>query len=363
MKKCEVIFDVANREAIVAELEKESSAVDFWNDQNHAREVIDRTNAHRALLTPFGKLADLLEEAGTMLELVELEEDEKQSEQALKDIGDSLATADSLLEKLEMQALLSGELDNSAAYLTLHAGAGGTESCDWADMLFRMYARYCEEQGLKLDVLEYAAGDEAGIKRASVQISGPYAYGYLKAERGVHRLVRISPFDSNSRRHTSFAAVDVVAEISDDIEVEIAESDLRVDTYRSSGAGGQHVNTTDSAVRITHLPTGIVVACQAERSQHMNRAKAMKMLRAKVYEMKLDEKRKDMEKFYGAKGEIAWGSQIRSYVLQPYTMVKDHRCGVETSNVQKVLDGDIQMFIEGWLKSKAAQSKEQEIDA
>jgi peptide chain release factor 2 len=299
----------------------------------------------------------MIEEAGTMLELVELEEEETQRNQALRDIGESLDRGDGLFGKLEIQSLLSGELDNSAAYLTLHAGAGGTESCDWAEMLFRMYSRYCEVHGLQFDILEYAAGDEAGIKRASVQISGQHAYGYLKAERGVHRLVRISPFDSNKRRHTSFAAVDVVAEISDDVDVEIAESDLRVDTYRSSGAGGQHVNTTDSAVRITHLPTGIVVACQAERSQHMNRAKAMKMLRAKVYEMKLDEKRKDMEKFYGAKGEIAWGSQIRSYVLQPYTMVKDHRCGVETSNVQKVLDGDIQMFIEGWLKSKAETGK------
>ena len=292
-----------------------------------------------------------------MLELSELEEDAAQSAQALKDIDESLATTEAMFEKLEIQSLLSNELDGSSAYLTLHAGAGGTESCDWADMLYRMYSRYCEDHDLKFDVLELQPGDEAGIKRASVQISGAYAYGYLKAERGVHRLVRISPYDSNKRRHTSFAAVDVVAEISDDIEVDMAESDLRVDTYRASGAGGQHVNTTDSAVRITHLPTGVVVACQAERSQHMNRAKAMKMLRAKVYEMILDEKRKDMEKFYGTKGEIAWGSQIRSYVMQPYTMVKDHRCGVETSNVQKVLDGDIQMFIEGWLKKNAENSK------
>jgi peptide chain release factor 2 len=201
--------------------------------------------------------------------------------------------------------------------------------------------------------MELQAGDEAGIKRATIQVSGTYAYGYMRAERGVHRLVRISPFDSNKRRHTSFVAVDVVAELTEDIEVEINDGDLRVDTYRSSGSGGQHVNTTDSAVRLTHLPTGLVVYCQAERSQHMNREKAMNMLRAKIYEMRMDEKRKDMEKFYGAKGEIAWGSQIRSYVLQPYTLVKDHRCGVETSNVQKVLDGDIQMFIEGWLKHQA----------
>ena len=341
----------------MAGLEEKSSAVDFWDDPNAARVVIDQTNQQRTILKPFHEVESALEEAGVMLELSELEEDAKQREQALKDIDDSLVVADKAFAKLELQSLLSNELDGSNAYLTLHAGAGGTESCDWAEMLFRMYSRYCEVHGLEFDVLEYQPGDEAGIKRASVQISGPYAYGYLKAERGVHRLVRISPFDSNKRRHTSFAAVDVVAESSDDIEVDMSESDLRVDTYRASGAGGQHVNTTDSAIRITHLPTGIVVACQAERSQHMNRAKAMKMLRAKVYEMLLDEKRKDMEKFYGQKGEIAWGSQIRSYVLQPYTMVKDHRCGVETSNVQKVLDGDIQMFIEGWLKSKAEMGK------
>jgi peptide chain release factor 2 len=292
-----------------------------------------------------------------MLELSELEEDEAQRKQASEFITEAIGDVDAAFAKLEVQSLLNGELDSGNAYLTLHAGAGGTESCDWADMLFRMFSRYSDTQGLQFDILDYQSGDEAGLKRATVQISGPYAYGYLKAERGVHRLVRISPFDSNKRRHTSFAAVDVVAEIPDDIEVEIPECDMRVDTYRASGAGGQHVNTTDSAVRITHIPSGLVCACQAERSQHMNRAKALKMLRAKVYEMILDEKRKDMEKFYGAKGEIAWGSQIRSYVMQPYTMVKDHRSGVETSNVQKVLDGDIQMFIEGWLKMKANESK------
>ena len=232
----------------------------------------------------------------------------------------------------------------------MHAGAGGTESCDWADMLFRMYRRYCEGHGFSCEILEYQSGDEVGIKSVTLLVSGTYAYGYMKAERGVHRLVRISPFDANKRRHTSFAALDVVAELADDIEVEINDSDLRIDTYRSSGAGGQHVNTTDSAVRITHFPTGIVVACQAERSQHMNKAKAMKILRARVYELMLDQKRKDMEKFYGEKGDIAWGHQIRSYVLQPYTMVKDHRTSLETSNVSAVLDGNITGFIEAYLK-------------
>jgi len=354
--RCGSIFDIAERVKIVEKLEAESIAPGFWDKQNHAREVIDETNLQREVLKPFQKIESTLEDASFMLELAEMEDDEAQRNTAMKDILGSLADADKVFEKLEMQSLLSGELDNSNAYLTLHAGAGGTESCDWADMLYRMYNRYAEQQGFDFAVMDFQAGDEAGIKRVSFQISGTHAYGYLKAERGVHRLVRISPFDSNKRRHTSFAAVDVVAEIADDIEVEIADSELRVDTFRASGAGGQHVNTTDSAVRITHIPTGTVVACQAERSQHMNRAKAMKMLRAKLYEMILDEKRKDMEKFYGNKGEIAWGSQIRSYVMQPYTMVKDHRCGVETSNVNKVLDGDIQMFIEGWLKKSAEKA-------
>jgi len=355
--RCGSIFDIAERVTIVEKLEKESIEPGFWDKQNHAREVIDETNLQREVLKPFQKIETILEDATFMLELAEMEDDEAQADTALKDILENLTDADKLFEKLEMQSLLSGELDKSNAYLTLHAGAGGTESCDWAEMLFRMYSRYAEQQGFGFAVMDFQAGDEAGIKRVSFQISGTHAYGYLKAERGVHRLVRISPFDSQKRRHTSFAAVDVVAEIADDIEVEIADSELRIDTFRASGAGGQHVNTTDSAVRITHLPTGTVVACQAERSQHMNKAKAMKMLRAKLYEMILDEKRKDMEKFYSKKGEIAWGSQIRSYVLQPYTMVKDHRCGVESSNVNKVLDGDIQMFIEGWLKKNAESLK------
>jgi peptide chain release factor 2 len=220
-------------------------------------------------------------------------------------------------------------------------------------MLFRMYNRYCQSHGFGLEVLDAQPGEEAGLKSIAFLVTGPFVYGYLKAERGVHRLVRISPFDANKRRHTSFASLDVVAELDEDIEVDIREEDLRVDTYRSSGAGGQHVNKTDSAVRITHLPTGVVVSCQAERSQHKNRAKAFRMLQAKLYEMKLDEQRKDLEKFYGEKGEIAWGSQIRSYVLQPYTMVKDHRTEAETGNVEAVLDGELDRFIQSYLKQTA----------
>ena len=351
--RCEVIFDIANRESILAELEEQAAQPDFWNDQNAARVCIDKANAQRAFVKPYHALTETMDDAAVLMELLSEEDDAAQKAQTEKDIASSLDAARKAFDKLELQSLLSDEFDAGGAYLTLHAGAGGTESCDWAEMLLRMYGRYCEKQGFSFDLLECQAGDEAGIKRATVAVGGAYAYGYLKAERGVHRLVRISPFDSNSRRHTSFAAVDLVAQITDDVEIDIPENELRVDTFRASGAGGQHVNTTDSAVRITHLPTGLVVACQAERSQHMNRAKAMQLLRSKIHDRIESEKRKDMEKFYGPKGEIAWGSQIRSYVLQPYTMVKDMRTSEETSNVDKVLDGDIQAFIEAYLKFRA----------
>jgi len=351
--KCGGIFDVARRQANLAALEAEAARPDFWNDQNRAREQIAKTNRERAVLKPFGELGGAVDEARLMLEMAEGESGQAQRDEALREAGASLDRADAIFRKLEFQALLGGRMDQHNAFLTLHAGAGGTESCDWADMLFRMYRRYCERNGFEVEILERLSGDEAGVKSVTFSASGDYAYGYLKCERGVHRLVRISPFDSNKRRHTSFAALDVVAEIPDDGEVDIAEKDLRVDTYRSGGAGGQHVNKTDSAIRITHIPTGIVVACQAERSQHKNRSKAMGMLRARLYEWEQDLKRKDLEKFYGEKGEIAWGSQIRSYVLQPYTMVKDHRTGVETSNVNAVLDGEIHMFLEGYLRHVA----------
>lgn len=288
-----------------------------------------------------------------LIELAESESDEAHRREAAGEVEAALGRAERLRGALETQCLLGGELDGHDAFLTLHAGAGGTDSCDWADMLFRMYRRYCQEQDYAVEVLDYQPGDEVGIRSVTFAVTGPSAYGRMKAERGVHRLVRISPFDANKRRHTSFAALDVVADVGDDIEVEISEDDLRVDTYRSSGKGGQHVNTTDSAVRLTHLPTGIQVACQAERSQHKNRSRAMKMLRARLYELMQDQKRRDMEKMYGEKGEIAWGSQIRSYVLQPYTLVKDHRTGCETSNVNAVLDGALAPFIEAYLRRTA----------
>lgn len=290
-----------------------------------------------------------------MLELAEMEDDEVQRNTAFHDVESILNSAHDSMRTLEMQSLLSGQLDMNNAYISLHAGAGGTESCDWADMLLRMYRRYAERHGFDTTIMEYQAGDEAGVKSVTLFVEGAYAYGHFKAERGVHRLVRISPFDSNKRRHTSFASLDVIAEIDESIDVVIEEKDIRIDTYRASGAGGQHINKTDSAIRITHGPTGIVVACQVERSQHMNRAKAMAMLKARLYEWELDQKKKEMERFYSAKGEIAWGSQIRSYVFQPYTMVKDLRTEYETGNVQAVMDGELDGFVEAYLKKNAGQ--------
>lgn len=349
------IFDADGRSRQLAELEVETGKPGFWDNQNHAKSVLDRANQLRAVLRPLAELQRAIEEVELLIEMAGAEADESQRRHMLDEGSSLVVRSAEILKRLEFQSLLGDKLDPSNAYITLHAGAGGTESCDWAEMLLRMYRYYIEGRGFEVEVLDYQAGDEAGIRSVSLLVSGPYAYGYLKAERGVHRLVRISPFDANKRRHTSFASLDVVAEISEDIEVDIKDDDLRIDTYRSSGAGGQHVNKTDSAIRITHIPTGIVVSCQAERSQHKNRSKAFSMLRARIYEMKLDEQRKDMEKFYGEKGEIAWGSQIRSYVLQPYTLVKDHRTEYETSNVSAVLDGDLQPFVEAYLKLQAEE--------
>jgi len=314
--------------------------------------VIAEANALKGVIQPFDAMTRVLEDCDVMLELLGMEEDPVQIAQGEKELSDSLKKIEKLFNDMELKSLLGQKFDPNNAYLTINAGAGGTESCDWASMLWRMYFRFCERNGFKFTVLDMQDGDEAGLKSVSALIEGPYAYGMLKAERGVHRLVRISPFDSASRRHTSFTAVDVVAEIDDEVEVELNDADIRVDTYRASGSGGQHVNTTDSAVRMTHMPTGIVVACQSERSQHANRDKVRRLLMAKVYEWQVDQKRKEIEKFYDPKGSIAWGSQIRSYVLQPYTMVKDHRTGEEAGNAQGVLDGEIMPFIEAYLKQK-----------
>lgn len=336
-------------------MEDQASRPDFWDNPNAARAVIDKANQQKAVLKPFDALNALLDDAATMHELAEAEENEADRAAAFREAGTLTERAEKAFAKLELQSLLTGPMDASNAFLSIHAGAGGTESCDWANMLFRMYQRYCERAGFDVEVMDLAEGDEAGLTSVTFNVRGANAYGFLKAERGVHRLVRISPFDANKRRHTSFVSLDVIAELEDDIDIEIKEEDLEVDTFRSGGSGGQHVNKTDSAIRIRHKPSGIVVACQAERSQHKNRSKAMNVLKAKLYEMEQDKLRKSMEKFYGEKGAIAWGSQIRSYVLQPYTMVKDLRTGVQTSDVQGVLDGELQEFIDGWLKWKAGK--------
>lgn len=296
-------------------------------------------------LRSYEALVTALEEGEVLAELAEEEGDEEAAAEALRRLDD----AERAMKEAEVRRMLGGEDDRRNAIVSIHPGAGGTEAQDWAAMLLRMYMRWAERRGYRTETLDYMPGEEAGIKSVTFTVEGPYAYGYLKAEVGVHRLVRISPFDANKRRHTSFASVFVYPEVEDDIDIEINESDLRIDTYRASGAGGQHVNKTDSAVRITHEPTGIVVQCQNERSQHKNRAMAMKLLRARLYELKLKEQEERMAEMHSEKREIAWGSQIRSYVLQPYRLVKDHRTGVEIGNVDAVLDGVIDGFIEAYL--------------
>ena len=344
---------IAARRERLASLEAMQAAADFWNNQSKAREVIAETNAERAYTVPYDSLLKSVEDAGVMLELADMEEGEAR-QTALKDTIAECEKADGFFAKLRLQSLLGGKFDQCNVFVKLHAGQGGTEACDWVAMLYRMYQRYAESQGWKVEEYDTQPGEEAGYKDVYFRVEGSYAFGMLKAERGIHRLVRISPFDANKRRQTSFASMETVAEINDDIDVEIKDEDLRIDTYRSGGAGGQHVNKTDSAVRLTHLPTGIVVACQKERSQHMNKEKAMNMLRAQLYEYYEDQKKAEMDRFYGAKSENGWGSQIRSYVFCPYTMVKDLRTECETSDVNGVMDGNIQPFIESWLQMKAA---------
>ena len=293
-------------------------------------------------------MESLTSELSDLEELLELTEEEKDSGD-LKEIHDSLAELGRKLDQLEITTLLSGPNDGNNAILTVHPGAGGTESQDWAEMLFRMYNRWCEARGFSVKLLDYTAGDEAGLKSATMQIEGEFAFGYLRSESGVHRLVRISPFDANRRRHTSFVSIYVFPEVDDDITIEVRDEDIRIDTYRASGAGGQHVNKTSSAVRITHFPTGIVVQCQNERSQLKNRATAMKLLRSRLYQAELDEQRKKHAEMEKDKKKIEWGSQIRSYVFHPYNLVKDHRTDTETSNIQAVMDGDLEIFIQSFL--------------
>ena len=329
-------------------------AADFWNDRNSAQEILSEASRLKRIVAP---QLDFQKRLGDLNALLELAEESDEDADLSAELASETNSMFLEIEKVEIESFLSGKLDNSNAIVTIHAGAGGTESCDWAEMLLRMYTRWAERRGWKCDVQDIVAGEEAGVAKVTIRIEGANAYGYAKAERGVHRLVRISPFDANKRRHTSFASVDIIAEIEDDVEIEIKDEELRIDTYRSSGKGGQHVNKTDSAVRITHIPTGIVVACQNERSQLKNKQTAMKILKSRLYEKLEDEKRAEMDKFYGEKGEIAWGNQIRSYVFQPYQMVKDLRTGAETGNIQAVMDGDIDMFVNAWLRAGGPTSR------
>jgi peptide chain release factor 2 len=324
------------------------SASTFWDDQNAAQVVINEANGLKEQVNEFEELASSYEDLEIAHELVKEEADADMQKELVKDLKDLIAK----LNDFELQLLLNEPYDKNNAILELHPGAGGTESQDWASMLLRMYTRYAERQGYKVETLDYLPGDEAGVKSVTLSIKGHNAYGYLKAEKGVHRLVRISPFDSSGRRHTSFVSCEVMPEITDDTEIEIRTEDLKVDTYRASGAGGQHVNTTDSAVRITHTPTNTIVSCQTERSQIKNRERAMKMLMAKLVQRRLEEQQAQLAEIRGEQKEIGWGSQIRSYVFHPYSLVKDHRTNTEVGNVQSVMDGEITPFIDSYLRSK-----------
>ncbi len=334
-------------------LELQMSQAGFWEDQERAKRVIAEMSDVRRTNEGITGIEKGLADAGELAAIAFDEGDDGM----LAELEPELARIEKSLEELELAMILAGPYDKEAAFLSVHAGAGGTDAADWAQMLARMYTRWCEDRGYQVAVVDTVPGEEAGVRQLTLNVKGTYAYGYLKAEIGVHRLVRISPFDAKKRRHTAFAGVDVIPDSSQEINIEIRDCDLRIDTFRSGGAGGQHVNVTDSAVRITHLPSGIVVKCQNERSQHSNRATAMKMLKAKLMQLEEAKREDSLKQAYDEKGDIAWGNQIRSYVLQPYTMVKDHRTDLETGNVQAVLDGGISPFIEKYLRMRLLEGK------
>jgi len=339
-------FDIFHLKQKLKRLEEQTMTNEFWNDANNSSKILKQINQLKSKIENYQKIETELTNLLEMTELLQTDPEEEMAKEILK----STTNIEKEVEKLEITTLLSGKYDNNNAILTIHPGAGGTEAQDWAEMLYRMYTRWANSNGYELKELDYLEGEEAGIKSVSFMVEGNYAYGYLKGEMGVHRLVRISPFDAGGRRHTSFASVEVLPEITDDVQIDINPDDLRVDTYRASGAGGQHVNKTSSAVRITHIPTNIVVACQSERSQIQNRENAMKMLKSKLLNLKEKEQKNTIEELKGIQMDITWGSQIRSYVFCPYTLVKDHRTGYEIGNVQAVMDGDLNEFINSYLK-------------
>lgn len=346
-------LDLQNKEERIIELERTMEAPGFWDDMDKAQKYMKELKNLKDSIETYNNLKSLYDDILVLIEMGEESEDAEIAEEAKSSMDEFASKAD----EVKIKTLLSGEYDKYNAILKLNAGAGGTESCDWTSMLYRMYTRWAESKGFTTQVLDFLEGEEAGIKSITVQINGENAYGYLKSERGVHRLVRISPFNAAGKRQTSFASCDVMPDIEEDLDVEINDDDIRIDTYRSSGAGGQHINKTSSAIRITHLPTGIVVQCQNERSQLQNKDKAMKMLKAKLYLLKQQEEQEKKSGIRGEIKEIGWGSQIRSYVMQPYTMVKDHRTNEETGNVSSVLDGNIDQFINAYLKQNSIQGK------
>ena len=344
-------LDLEGRKKRIAEIDEIISAPDFWNNPEGGQAIMQEKKRLESKVDKYNALAGKMEDLEVMIELAK-EEPDADLEQ---DSVDTLAEITKELDAFELETILNGDYDDNNAILSIHPGAGGTESQDWAEMLYRMYVRWAERHGYKVEVLDYLDGDEAGIKSVTMLIEGENAYGYLKSEKGVHRMVRISPFDASGRRHTSFTAVEVMPEVENDTTIEIDDKDLKVDTYRSSGAGGQHVNKTESAVRITHIPTGIVVQCQNERSQIQNRATAMKMLTSRLVEEKIKQQEAEIARLQGEQQDIGWGSQIRSYVFHPYTLVKDHRTNFEKGNVGAVMDGEIDEFINAWLKQQAAK--------